>query len=66
MNLHITHDNVFIDYVINISRQLNVSDDKFVVYTFDDAQPKKVRSKNVLFAKHNSDKFKEWVGNINQ
>lgn len=67
MNLHITHDNVFIDYIIGIARELNVSHDKFVVYTFEELEKlKHVKSNNVFFAKHNSEKFRNVIGDLKQ
>ena len=67
MNLHITHDNVFIDYVIQIAHELNVSEDRFVVYTFEEVEKlKHIKSSNVLFAKHNSARFKELTGDLKQ
>lgn len=66
MKLHLTHDNIFIDYVINSAKQLNLSDNKYLVHTLDGNKPQLVKSNNIVYAKYNSPLFWEIIGDIKQ
>ena len=66
MNLHLTHDNVFIDYIINSAADLNLPDNKYVIYTENTSPPKLVKSSKIEFAKYDSSEFWAIIGDIKQ
>jgi hypothetical protein len=66
MNLHLTHDNVFIDYVINAASSLQMTNNKFVVFTENSEPLKAVKSDKVETAKYDSDAFWKIIGNPEQ
>lgn len=65
MNLHLTYDNQFIDFIIKASRDLG-KQDRFIIYT-NEFKPKLDSVKHdVPFAQFDSDEFKILVGDIKQ
>ncbi len=66
MKLHLTHDNVFIDYIINSATKLNLFDNKYLIYTLDGLAPKLVKSKNAVYANYDSAEFWKIVGDFDQ
>lgn len=67
MNLHITHDDKFIDYFIDVAEELNVAQNKYVIYTLGQASElRHVKSKKVVFAKYDTVAFWDLIGDFNQ
>lgn len=65
MNLHLTYDNQFIDFIIQASRELG-RHDRFVVYT-NEFKPALTSVKHdVPFAQFDSEEFKILVGDVRQ
>jgi dTDP-N-acetylfucosamine:lipid II N-acetylfucosaminyltransferase len=65
LNLHLTYDNQFIDFIIKASRDLG-KQDRFIIYT-NEFKPKLDSVKHdVPFAQFDSDEFKILVGDIKQ
>lgn len=60
-NLHIAFDDKFIDYIIQIATDLQVSEDRFVIFGWSDTL-KHVKSKNIEFYKHGQQDFWDNVG----
>lgn len=66
MKLHITHDNVFIDYVINAANELECAGHKFLIITENGKNAERVKNKNVFCAAYQSDAFQQFIGDIRQ
>lgn len=66
MKLHITHDNVFIDYVINAANELECTGHKFLIITDNGKNAERVKNKNVFCAAYQSDAFHEFIGDLIQ
>lgn len=63
MNLHLSHDNVFIDYIINSARELNLTDHKFLIQTHDGIPtPQLVKNTNIVYAAYDTKEFWNLVG----
>lgn len=66
MNLHISHDNIFMDYIIPIAREVDPGNNKFIFFSYDrTAELKHVKSKDVGYFEYGSDMFWKAVGDIN-
>lgn len=67
MNLHITYDNVFMDYVIRFARELGVSQDRFLVYLYyNQEKPALVKSAGIEYARFMDPGFFDLVGDWKQ
>lgn len=67
MNLHITHDNVFIDYIINATKELGLmNENRFVVYTTEKKELRSVKSPEVLTGIFPGASFNSAIGDIKQ
>jgi hypothetical protein len=66
MNLHLTHDSVFIDYIINAGNALGLKGNKYLIHTLDGKRPKMVKSEEIHFAKYDSPEFWKIIGDIRQ
>src|ERR1043166_3988111 len=66
MNLHLTHDNVFIDYIINSGNTLGLDGNRYLIHTLDGHEPKLVKSRGIHFAKYDSPDFWKVIGDIRQ
>lgn len=66
MNLHLTHDNIFIDYIITAGEELCAGTNKFLIIQDEGVAISRIRSKNIYSAAYNSEKFWNIVGNLNQ
>jgi dTDP-N-acetylfucosamine:lipid II N-acetylfucosaminyltransferase len=65
LNLHLTYDNQFIDFIIKASHELG-RNDRFIIYT-NEFKPKLDHVKHdVPFAQFDSDEFKILIGDIRQ
>jgi len=65
MNLHISHDNQFLDYFIRAEEELAVCQNKYVIFT-PEVSPRLIRSKKVLFAEFGSSEFWSLIGDFHQ
>lgn len=65
MNLHLNHDDKFLDFFIEVADAANVSQDTYIVYSPLD-KLKYTKSNKVKFAPYNSPKFWELIGDIAQ
>ena len=66
MNLHVSHDNVFMDYVISISDEVDKDNNRFVILGYDESNMLKyIKSKNAALYKYDSLEFWNAIGDIN-
>lgn len=65
MNLHLNHDDKFLDFYIEVADAANVSQDTYIVYSPLE-KLKYTKSNKVKFAPYNSPKFWELIGDIAQ
>lgn len=66
MNLHITHDDKFMDYFIQLADKVATIPNKYVVYTWDNSVVKHTKSSNIIVVKANSPEFYEAIGDLRQ
>jgi dTDP-N-acetylfucosamine:lipid II N-acetylfucosaminyltransferase len=66
MNLHVSHDNIFIDYIISATESLHQTEDnRFCIYlTGNDTKPKLVKSNHVEYSNVSNDSFFKLLGNL--
>lgn len=65
MNLHITHDDKFMDYFISIADKVSSVPNKYVVYTHNNII-KHTKSSNIIVVNINSPEFEEAIGDLRQ
>lgn len=66
MKLHISHDNVFIDYVINAANDLGGEEHRFLILTNNGEQAKRIKNKNIFCAQYASKSFNDFVSDAKQ
>ncbi len=67
MNLHISHDNVFMDYIIPIAREVDPGNNRFLIFPHDNSEKARhVKSSEISFAKYDSDDFHRAIGKLSQ
>lgn len=65
MNLHITHDDKFMDYFIQLADKVATIPNKYIIYTSNNTI-KHTKSSNIIVVKINSPEFYEAIGDLRQ